>query len=242
MNLRLRLGPDAGHRVHALGPAGMNVWRPYLFPEGEHETDQDADDEDDSDDDSDDDSSGGDGKDKANEPTAREKALLEEKARHLKRRRAAEQRADELQKKLQELEAKDTPEAQRVIAENASLKKNLEIMKEQLQEARLNNAFLADNSYEWHNPARALRLADLSDVEIDQDGGVTGLKEALDALAKSDPYLLKSSGNGDSKDNKNKKDPAEGKPGSGDSANGNKGKPKGLDKAALENKYPGLRL
>lgn len=240
MNLRLRLGPDAGHRLHAMGPAGIGVWRPFLFPEGEHETDQDdADDDDDEDDSEDSNSSGGDkkDKDKADEPSAREKALLEEKARHLKRRRAAEARADELNKRVLELEAKDTPEAQRVVKELEAVKSENSVLKDQLKQARLDNAFLADNSYEWHNPTRALRLADLADVEIDQDGSVTGLKEALDALAKSDPYLLKTNKD----DSKPKKDPAEGKSGTGDSANGDKKKPKGLDKAALEAKYPGLR-
>ena len=59
------------------------------------------------------------------------------------------------------------------------------------QSLALQVAFLSDNTYTWHNPDRALKLVDLSKVEIDADGRVTGLKDALKALATSDPYLIK---------------------------------------------------
>src|SRR5690606_22904907 len=37
----------------------------------------------------------------------------------------------------------------------------------------------------------AFKLADLSGVEVDDDGTVTGIKEAVEALVKEKPYLVK---------------------------------------------------
>lgn len=42
----------------------------------------------------------------------------------------------------------------------------------------------------------ALKLADLSDVKEDDNGNITGVKEALEALAKKKPHLLKQQTNG----------------------------------------------
>jgi len=50
--------------------------------------------------------------------------------------------------------------------------------------------FMANNKHEWKNPKAALKLLDLSDVEI-EDGEVVGLEDAIDQLAKDEPYLLK---------------------------------------------------
>lgn len=40
------------------------------------------------------------------------------------------------------------------------------------------------------NPDAAFKLADLSDVEVDDDGNVSGVDEAIKALQKSDDYLF----------------------------------------------------
>jgi hypothetical protein len=48
---------------------------------------------------------------------------------------------------------------------------------------------------EWHNPATALRLVDLSDVEFGDDGKIKDQKQLLKAardLAKENPYLVRS--------------------------------------------------
>lgn len=234
------LGPHHKRPFRVLQGTGpdQSIWLPLLFPEGEHESSDDSESDDDDDDDEDDkgeEGSEGSKSEDAKSIENRVKALEEEKSRHYKARKTAEARADELKKQLDEVNAKDTPELEKLKAELAKNAADLKAASEALKETRIERAFLADNTYEWHNPMRALKLADLSETEIEEDGNVTGLKAALDALAKSDPYLLKS------KDGEGKKDSAEGKTKTGDSANGSRSKKQGADRAALEAKYPGLR-
>jgi len=66
-----------------------------------------------------------------------------------------------------------------------------------VKELSLTTAFLQSNSHDWQNPATALKLADLSDVEVDEETGEVDkmdLKRALDKLAKDQPYLVKTAG------------------------------------------------
>lgn len=110
----------------------------------------------------------------------------------------------------------------------------------QLEEARRQNEdllirveFMANTKYSWKNPKAALRLLDLSDVEIDEDGEVEGLDEAIEKLATSEPYLLDTSK--EEKDDKDKKRRgATGQP-TGGKRKGNPNRDK------LLAKYPALR-
>lgn len=190
-------------------------------------------------------SEGGDGegdsdksdKDKDGNPDAKIEDLEQEKERHYRRRKEAEKRAEELAAELAELKGKDTPEQEKLQTRVTELETSLEATTQQLRESRLQVAFLKDNSYDWHNPGRALAIADLGEVEIDDDGKVHGLKKALDSLAKSDPYLIKEKGS--SKDEE--KEP----PSTGDPKNpSKKEKSKQSQDAArdaLLKKYPSLR-
>lgn len=102
----------------------------------------------------------------------------------------ADRRAQEAERKLQEAERAKMDEGERTKAELADAQQALEAQKKINSELSLKVAFLEDNSYSWKNPKAALKLADLDGVEVKEDGTVTGLKAALDKLAKSDPYLL----------------------------------------------------
>lgn len=42
----------------------------------------------------------------------------------------------------------------------------------------------------FNNPTVAMKLADLSEVSVDENGNVTGIKDALDLLAENEPYLI----------------------------------------------------
>lgn len=98
-----------------------------------------------------------------------------------------------------------------------------------INDLRIQNAFLAANQFNWHDPADALRLADLRDVEIEEDGTVVGIKEALQKLAREKPHLIKT------------EDKADPKSKSGSSSNGRrKGETKKPDRAALSKVYPVL--
>lgn len=98
-----------------------------------------------------------------------------------------------LDKALADLKAftdKDKSEIEKATSTAKELEEKVKTYEQKIHDLALQNAFLADKSFKWRNPKAALKLADLSKVEIDEDGTVTGLSDALKALAKSDPYLL----------------------------------------------------
>ena len=94
--------------------------------------------------------------------------------------------------------------------------------------------FMANNKHSWKNPKAALKLLDLSDVEIDEDGEIEGLEEAIDQLAKDEPYLLDTTKQ-DKADSKTRRRGATGQ------ATGGKRKAVNANRTKLENKYPALR-
>lgn len=104
--------------------------------------------------------------------------------------RAADQNKAKAEAELKNLRDKDLPQIEKLTRDNTELTARAEQAEAALRQTRLENAFLTDNTHTWNNPKTALRLADLSKVEVDEDGTVRNLKPALEALAKSDPYLL----------------------------------------------------
>lgn len=187
------IDPRTGLRLRPLGVVGGRA----VYPMMGASPDDPSGDDDKEDPDNDDDPEGGSkdpedgsGSDKG-DPQAKITALEEEKQRQYRRRQEAEQRAEAAEAQLREIQDKDKTEEEKQTARLTELETENESLHGLLRESRLENAFLKDNTYTWHNPGRALALADLSDVEIGEDGSVTGLKQALEALAKSDSYLLK---------------------------------------------------
>lgn len=109
----------------------------------------------------------------------------------LARMRAADQRAGKAEADLKQLRDKDLPEADKLKRDYEESQQQVQQLQETNKNLALKVAFLSDNTYSWHNPERALKLVDLSQVEILEDGSVRGLKDALKALATSDAYLIK---------------------------------------------------
>jgi hypothetical protein len=107
------------------------------------------------------------------------------------RMRAADQRAARFEQELRQLRDKDLPEAEKFKRDFEESQTQVQTLQKINNELALKVAFLEDNSYTWQNPKRAMQLIDLGAVEIQADGSVSGLKDALKALATSDPYLLK---------------------------------------------------
>lgn len=152
---------------------------------------------------------------------------------------------EEREAELQELrEFKEQQEREKMTADEKAEadRKELESSHQKLQEGMqklvLENAFLRSNEYKFHNPETALRLADLSQIEIVE--GVNGfelkdpkaLKKALDDLVKGNPYLVKS------------EDPEDKKNWQGKTGTPPKQKRENDDAAEiakLRNKYPALR-
>lgn len=105
--------------------------------------------------------------------------------------RAADQNRQKAENDLKQLRDKDLPELDKLRRDNQELAAKAEKAAADLAEARISNAFLTANKHEWANPATALKLLDRSKITIDSAGEVMGVADAADALAKSDPYLLK---------------------------------------------------
>ena len=102
---------------------------------------------------------------------------LEEKVKRYEDEKLSEQ--ERLQKRLAELEQEHT----QVLADMEAL--------------RLRHAVeRAASKLGFRNPEDAYQLADLSGVQIGEDGAVEGVEAALKALAKERPYLLRQQENG----------------------------------------------
>jgi hypothetical protein len=103
-----------------------------------------------------------------------------------------------------------------------------------VQEQAVENAFLTDRTYSWVNPGSALKLLDRDGVTVDDDGKVQGMKAALDKLAKSDSYLIKTPDGDDASGGK-------GKQGTTGSTGTNRQHGQGNDRAKWERDFPAMR-
>jgi len=149
---------------------------------------------------------------------------------------AADQNKQKALDELKQIRDKDLPAIEKLTRDVTEATQRAEKAEADLMKARLENAFFTDNSYKWKNPKTALKLADLSKVEIDDDGTVHNLKGALDALAKAEPYLIDSDeGSGD--DDKDKG----GKGSTGALGTGGAGNMKPDAKKVLGARIPALR-
>lgn len=151
------------------------------------------DDNDDADDDNDDGSA-----DKATKKSkAPTQAEFDRQARHLsnadRKKQAAEKRASELEEELKALKTKDLPEAERLRTEHDAAVAERDSFKSQFEKLARTNAFLlasGELKITWANAADALRVGDLDDLEIEADGTVPGMADAVKELAKTKAYLL----------------------------------------------------
>jgi len=126
--------------------------------------------------------------DKTKDPRIKE--LSDENAR---RRNEAKRLADELAKaqaRLKEIDDADKSETERLNSKIAEQEKRIDALVAVNKELSIKNAFLADKKHSWRNPDSALKLLDLGEVDIDEDGKITGLDKAIKKLADSDSYLL----------------------------------------------------
>lgn len=199
---------------------------------------EDDDDDDSSDDDTDDKSGGDDDKDDKKDPdksAGDDKVDRAEYERVKRHRAAADRRVADLTAENQRLTTEvnslkaDGKKSDGPSERETKLEQDVQTRDSTIQELRIHNAFLAANTFQWHDPQDALRLADLRDVEIEEDGTVVGLKEALQKLAREKPHLIKT----EVKDEPKNK--------SGSPNNGKrKGDTKKPDRAALSKTYPVL--
>lgn len=104
---------------------------------------------------------------------------------------AADQKRTKAEQDLAQLRDKDMPELQRLQRDLQTSQAAVTERDGVISNLRVENSFLTDNTHAWHDPAAALKLLDRSKITVDADGNVTGMKDALKALATANPWLLK---------------------------------------------------
>lgn len=161
---------------------------------------------------------------------ARKQKALEDQEAELQELRDFKKKQEQEKLSAEELAAEQLKELE---TKNSNLSSGTQML-------TLENEFLKSNKHVWHDPSVALTLADLTEVEVVEKDGKFSLKDpkslekALDALAESKPFLLKSNDEDDKEDKKwtgNSGTPPKQKRTS-DDAN---------ERAKLQKKYPALR-
>lgn len=215
--------------------------KPFYLPmgsapddDGDGSDDDDGDEDgDDGDDDDSDDGSEDRKKSKKSGDDEDEPVSKADLKKALERMKAADRRADAAEKKVKEFEKKDLTAIDAAKQEAKEAEEARKAIAAQLKTTRIENAFLASNKIAWHNPSRALQMADLSEVSIDEDGKVDtkALEKALENLAKSDAYLVKSKDDGDE---------GSGKSGDGVGSGRKQGSKNKIERDKLASKFPAL--
>lgn len=164
----------------------------------------------------------------------------------LKRRmRASDKNNSALQKRLDDLEAGQQSDADKIVAERDSLKEEVATLKKINQDMAVKNAFLACNDVSWHDPDDAYDLLVrryMEDVEYDEETGeVSGMQDAIKEMADKKQHLVKVVKSSSDDDDDDEEDEDQGT--SGRQMNGRrKGKKRtDLDDTVLMSKYPALR-
>ena len=146
----------------------------------EDENDSDEQDENDEQDDSQDD-----------DPTA---GLKAKNSQLILAKKDLKQKLREANVKIQKLEAgaeQDEDEDKDSDSKVDKRDQTISAQSETIRSLQLQVAFLSDNTHSWNDPKLAISLIDMDDLDIEEDGSISGLKEALDDLAKNRPYLVK---------------------------------------------------
>lgn len=223
--------------------AGDEEWLGWIPSGGDGSDDSGNDDGDSVDDDSTgDDSTDDDVPDEDEDEPQDTKAALKKLQQDYARLKGHLQNADrnksKAQKELDELKRKERTDLENAQADLAKEVEARTQWETRFRGLAVTNAFLTESQRAgvvWHDPEVAQSAAALKDLEIDEDGVVAGMADAVKKLAKEKPFLV----NGGDQEEKERK-PKTGSPvGSG----GSKGKPANgkLTKEELMAKFPALR-
>jgi hypothetical protein len=256
LNATLSCEPDEEQRSPlGLTLSGRPVWPIF----GAEDPDDDDDDQDDLDDDDDEDDDAADkskkSKSKDKDDDDEDDAVAEANARaarYKKRMQAADRRNAELDARVKALEkGKDKDDDGEPSPDLVTAQKEVETLREANSTLRVENSFLLNNKFAWHDPkdVLALVLKD-EDVEVDEDGEVQGMAVALKKIAKNKPWLVKAEDKAtrddDDDEDDDDEDEDDDRPAarrrqrpSGGAQNGRRGS-KGADRAKLVQTYPAL--
>lgn len=219
--------------------------------DSDSDDDNDEDDDDDEDDEDDDDSS----KSSKSKSSDKESQLRAEAKKRRLQVRDAKKRADDLEAENKKLKADKMSADEKLQQENKDLKEQLQKLTDgpvkELSTLRFYKAFRDaedEGKVRFEDGEEALLLItnkskykDL--IEVDDDTGeITGMDEAVKALAKDKPRLLVASGNGEDDEDDDDNDDAERKPkSSGGKSFSKRRKSAEADEQKLLTKYPALR-
>lgn len=103
---------------------------------------------------------------------------------------AADKKRNDAETQLQAIKDKDLPEMERLKRDAEAHKAEAERLREQAKQNAVQLAFLKENTVKWVDAGAALKLVDMTDVVVNDDGTVTGLKVAMEKLAKAMPFLV----------------------------------------------------
>lgn len=211
----------------------------------------DDDDDDEPDDESDDDESDGSKKDqdkssskaKKNDDDEDDKPSRPERqaARYRTQLREAQKQLAELQAAIKKRDDADKPADELMKRDLSEAREMVKNTQTQLHSLRVENAFLRANDVQWNDPEDALKLIDLDEVEVDDDGTVDArqLRRALRDLARRKPHLVKKSTSGRHED---QDDDEEQSSKSGSTMNGTRrgSRNQVADRKALAKRFPVL--
>lgn len=177
------------------------------------------------------------------ERDARIAELEAEISRVKKHRSEADKKKSAAEKELQELKNKDLPDVERLKKELEEARQEGTASRSALNALALTNSFLVASqkqSVNWHDPEVAQAALDREGVEVDKDGKVTGMAEAVKKLAKAKPFLVKQvkSEEDDKKKEEDRKGPSGSGVGSGNG--GGKGQPSSPTPEELRKRFPAL--
>lgn len=106
------------------------------------------------------------------------------------RMQAADRRASALEAERNQLRDKDLPAQEKLQRDHDAAVERAEVAEKALTTERMHNAFLTNAKFKWHSPEAALKLLDTDKISIGDDGKVIGMENAIEALAKSHPFLV----------------------------------------------------
>lgn len=152
----------------------------------------------------------------------------------LARMKAADKAKSVAENKLREHDQAKLSDLEKAQAQVDELTKRATAAEEKLKNTLIENAFHRSNKFEFHDVADAISALDLTGVEIDDDGKVTGMEAAIKDVVKRKPHFVKS---------QKEKDAGNGAPAANGALNGTrKGdeKQQQANRAALAKRFPAL--
>jgi hypothetical protein len=108
------------------------------------------------------------------------------------RMQAADKAKSAAEAKLREIETAKLGDLEKAKLQVDELTKRAEVAEKALKDTQIENAFHRSNKFDFHDVADAIAALDLSGVDIDEDGKVTGMESAIKDVVKRKPHFVKS--------------------------------------------------